>query len=663
MANNQYGPPAASSLTNFSRQPQHEQSLHDNYGPDNHDDIQPIPPPHTQWQSSVTPDYSSYDTPYRDNQTDSPELHPGVMPSTFNGPNYDSASSRSQGSYNQSSVNNGHGQFGPPASIRTNDAQSIGGHSSQEGYGAQGASHAYKHSITSRNSVNQGPPSSYGPYQHPLQNTSMHASYTSADKLTLGAAPLPMSQGPRNNGYPSNYGYTSSNSSYISPATQYRNPYDSHSISRNDLNGLDYIDPHGVVDDGDDGLHYHGPKRASMISLTRHNRRSNTVLPAAIVGGLATGAGSGTVGGFSSNNTSGGDLDKGAYTAMARAADAEKIPEQFAIDREREAKRRQYKKLIFLFLGVLIIGALVGGVVAGVLSNKKSDDARNGVSSGTADDGQLLDRNSASVKKLMNNKNLHKVFTGMAYTPMNTQYPSCINNPPSQNNVTMDLTIMSQLTNVVRLYGTDCNQTEMVLTAIDKLQLTDMKIWVGVWLDTNATTNARQITQLWDIVDKYGTKNMKGIIVGNEVLFRKDMTADQLKSNIQSVRANMTSRNINLPVASADLGDNWTTDLASAVDVVMANVHPFFGGVQVEQAAGWTWDFWQSHDVALTTGMTNKQQIISEVGWPSQGGKDCGGSSVCTSSTPGAVAGIGQMNTFMNSWVCQALNNNTQYFW
>jgi exo-beta-1,3-glucanase (GH17 family) len=156
---------------------------------------------------------------------------------------------------------------------------------------------------------------------------------------------------------------------------------------------------------------------------------------------------------------------------------------------------------------------------------------------------------------------------------------------------------------------------------------------------------------------------MKGVAVGNEVLFRKDLTATQLKNTISSVRTNMTSRNVNLPVASSDLGDNWTTDLASAVDVVMSNVHPFFGGLQVEQAAAWTWSFWQSHDVALTKDMTGKQHIISEVGWPSQGGKDCGGSTTCDSSTPGAVAGISQMNTFMNTWVCQALTNNTQYFW
>jgi exo-beta-1,3-glucanase (GH17 family) len=115
-------------------------------------------------------------------------------------------------------------------------------------------------------------------------------------------------------------------------------------------------------------------------------------------------------------------------------------------------------------------------------------------------------------------------------------------------------------------------------------------------------------------------------------------------------------------VATSDLGDNWNSDLVSAVDVVMSNVHPFFAGVNVDVAAAWTWDFWQSHDVVLTKG-TTKKQVISEVGWPSGGGKDCGSSPTCDSDTPGSVASVDNMNKFMSDWVCQALENGTDYFW
>jgi exo-beta-1,3-glucanase (GH17 family) len=295
-------------------------------------------------------------------------------------------------------------------------------------------------------------------------------------------------------------------------------------------------------------------------------------------------------------------------------------------------------------------------------NDNKSSSPSNSASNPTDLDGSLYTSSSAPVKALLNNKNLHKVFMGMAYTPMNTQYPDCQTLQPVQNNVTLDMAVLSQLTNVLRLYGTDCNQTELVLTAIDQLKLTDMKVWVGVWLNNNVTTNTRQIQQLYNILDGPQTKYIKGVIVGNEVLYRKDLTLTQLSQYISDVKSNLTSRGITLPVASADLGDNWTTDLVQYVDVVMSNVHPFVGGVTVDQAAAWTYEFWQTHDVLLTTG-TSKGNVISEVGWPSQGGNDCSPSPTCPDATSGSVSGISQMNTFMDTFVCQSMANGTQYFW
>lgn len=53
----------------------------------------------------------------------------------------------------------------------------------------------------------------------------------------------------------------------------------------------------------------------------------------------------------------------------------------------------------------------------------------------------------------MDNDKLHKVFPGFDYTPLNVQHPYCIHDPPSQNNITRDVAVLSQLTNVIRLYG------------------------------------------------------------------------------------------------------------------------------------------------------------------------------------------------------------------
>ena len=435
-----------------------------------------------------------------------------------------------------------------------------------------------------------------------------------------------------------------------SPYKRYSSPWD----SRFDQNSFH---PDEIEDDGDDGI-THGTKAKSMLSSSK--RSSGPSTEGSTAGGMMGGIGgmmgrkhrltpSGNYGPVPATDYgSGGSTEKSQWLAAAES-------------------RRRKKRLLFIALGLIAaLGIVAGAIVGGILGSKKqvTTTVSNGGAPTAAQDDGSGDLNSSSdeIKKLLNNPNLHKVFPGMDYTPFNAQYPACITNPPSQNNVTRDMAVLSQLTNTIRLYGTDCNQTDMVLHSIDKLGLKDMKVWLGVWLDTNSTTNDRGMSAMYDILDRNGADPFKGVIIGNEVLFRKDLTVAQLAANVTSVRSNFTSKKIDLPIAVADLGDNWKAGaLTDSVDVVMSNIHPFFAGVTADQGAGWTWDFWQQFDVVLTKG-TSKKNIISEVGWPSAGGNDCG-QGTCTSKTDGSVAGIDEMNTFMDSFICQSLKNGTDYFW
>ncbi|RDL41673.1 (Trans)glycosidase [Venustampulla echinocandica] len=439
-----------------------------------------------------------------------------------------------------------------------------------------------------------------------------------------------------------------------------------HRYSRNLDPNLTQFDPNIIEDDGDDGLEYRTPNRTSMLSLGHHSDRNVPAAAGAAGGAAAAGGVMGVLGGLVGKNGNNGaqqyDPVHGHYAPNEYNLDGPEKKSEWL--NKQSTGKKKLRWAVGILAALLLLGAIAGGVVGGILGSKKKSSSSDTTANGQSASADLqsngdLNKDSAEIKKLLNNKNLHKVFPGVDYTPMYTQYPDCIHYPASQNNVTRDVAVLSQLTNTIRLYGTDCNQTELVIHAINQLGLKDkVKIWMGVWQDKNVTTNARQLEQMYKIFDTYGADPFVGVIVGNEVLFRKDMTATELGTLISGVRTNLTTKGIKLPVASADLGDNWTQDFADKVDYVMANIHPFFAGVESKSAAAWTWTFWQGKDAALKTDPS--KNIISETGWPSQGGTDCGMATTCTT---GSVAAIPDMNNFMNDWVCQALANGTNYFW
>ncbi|KAI1137665.1 glycoside hydrolase family 17 protein [Hypoxylon sp. FL0543] len=435
---------------------------------------------------------------------------------------------------------------------------------------------------------------------------------------------------------------------------------------------LSQFNPNDIDDDGDDGLEYRRSARNSILSL---GGSSNRGAKSAATGAAGAAAAGGMIGGLMGRNRNSGiNYDPvqtmsspgqpGGVIDYEMGAKTEKPSEWLS---NQHSNRKKWKWFILILVGLVIAGGVAGGVVGGLMSkNKKNGDGddADGVQSAASDlsNNGDLDINSQEIQALMNNPNLHKVFPGVDYTPINVQFPDCLKNPPSQNNVTRDVAVLSQLTNTIRLYGTDCNQTEMTIHALKQLKLeNDIKIWLGVWQDNNDTTNERQLSRMWNILDEYGADPFKGLIIGNEILFRKQMTADQLGKLLDSVRSNLTAHNWNLPVATSDLGDNWNSQLAQISDYIMGNIHPFFAGVNAKDAASWTWSFWHNKAASFFKA-DNEKNVISEIGWPTQGGTDCGDASV-TECPDGSVAGIDELNTLMENWVCQALVNGTNYFW
>jgi hypothetical protein len=363
--------------------------------------------------------------------------------------------------------------------------------------------------------------------------------------------------------------------------------------------GYDEFDPRDIADDGDDGFNEHVPASSGAAG--------------------AGGAGAGVMKAFGG----GPRALSGNYGPVSASRDQEKSEWL----KQQSSGQKRLRWLVGVGIAVIVVLAIAGGIVGGVLGSRKASQSNGDGNSGgvTVSQGSsqgLWDMNTREIKAVMGNKNFHKVFPTMDYTPLNAQYPgkhppksrawldrcahltclanpitACLTNPPDQNNVTLDIAILSQLTPAVRLYGTDCNQTAMVLEAIDRLGMSSsMKVWLGVYLDGNTTTNERQVEQMYGILDKYPSSRFAGIIVGNEVLFGNYLTVTQLATQLQAVRTKLATMKIELTVSTADLGEAWKNNpaLASSSDIVMANVHPFFAGVKAEQGTSWAWTYWQS---------------------------------------------------------------------
>jgi len=112
-----------------------------------------------------------------------------------------------------------------------------------------------------------------------------------------------------------------------------------------------------------------------------------------------------------------------------------------------------------------------------------------------------------------------------------------------------------------------------------------------------------------------------------------------------------------MPVGNADAGSYFNNLILAASDYGMANVHPWFADVTVQQAANWTWEFFEENDVVLSNNLTNKPDMsIAETGWPTKS------SSVAAETNGASDASIANLQIFLDTFLCQANANGTQYF-
>jgi len=171
-----------------------------------------------------------------------------------------------------------------------------------------------------------------------------------------------------------------------------------------------------------------------------------------------------------------------------------------------------------------------------------------------------------------------------------------------------------------------------------------LKTAVGAWLGRDRSANEAEIASL---IAAAQAGDVDVAIVGNEVLLRGDLTAQELIAYITRVRDAIPS---SIPVTTAEICGVLLSnpDIVGAIDIVFANHYPYWEGVPLDCALGALRDC-HTRLVAIAGG---KQVVISETGWPS-----------CGNPVGNAEPGPEAAKTYLHRFVSWARANEVPFFY
>lgn len=211
-------------------------------------------------------------------------------------------------------------------------------------------------------------------------------------------------------------------------------------------------------------------------------------------------------------------------------------------------------------------------------------------------------------------------LNSLSYTPYRNGHGPGDKTFPSPAQITQDLTLIASQANGIRTYAAlegspeetarrMANHTDIAGLA----QKLGLKMWLGIWLSADPKLNAEEIAAGIAEANAY-PDTITRVIVGNEVLLRRDLSVDDLDTAIDEVHARVKQ-----PVAYADVTDFWKLfpQVAPHVDVVMIHILPYWEDkpLGLDDALNSV----QTNIVTFKKLFPGKQISIGETGWPSRG--------------------------------------------
>jgi len=181
----------------------------------------------------------------------------------------------------------------------------------------------------------------------------------------------------------------------------------------------------------------------------------------------------------------------------------------------------------------------------------------------------------------------------------------------SPERIDADLRALSQRFDCVRTYSQGQG-----LSAVPEIAgRYGMKVLMGIWLGRDPVANAKQI-ELGIAEAHRHPEVLRGVIVGNEVLLRGELSAKALSAYVRQVRAAVPGT---VPVTYADVWEFWLRypEMASAVDYLTIHILPYWEDEPVppEHAVRHVAEVY----ARIKQAFPGREVMIGETGWPSAG--------------------------------------------
>ncbi|MCU0837574.1 MAG: hypothetical protein MUE49_02485 [Rhodospirillales bacterium] len=172
-----------------------------------------------------------------------------------------------------------------------------------------------------------------------------------------------------------------------------------------------------------------------------------------------------------------------------------------------------------------------------------------------------------------------------------------------------DLRILAAHTSCVRTYSVD-QGLDVVPEIAETLGL---KVLLGAWVGRETAKNEVELARAITLANRH-PETIRAVIVGNEVLLRREQPPDRLAALIADVRARVP-----VPVTYADVWEFWLKhpEIAATVDFITVHMLPYWEDepIAVDRAIVHVLAIWDE----VARAFPGRTIFIGEAGWPSAG--------------------------------------------